>query len=153
MDRDRETHTVGKDLRHHLAAQKGQCRGLQPTASPQQKWVCNPRPALPHSTGLASLGVWQIRQGRSVPSSSLQTSFSGPGLREGGAHLLPEAQHPTALPSPPTIQAPARSQAQCHVLWAPGDTVAPNPTHPCLHSAYSQAGKREHPQACRQTDR
>lgn len=101
------THTVGKDLGRHLAAERGQ----QHTASQQQTQL------------LLALPGWlasQLWQGTPEAPSPLHTSFSGPGLLEGRACLVPKAPHRILLPSPRAVSALAQSQAQCRMVWVPG---------------------------------
>lgn len=89
--RDRKTHAVGKDLRHHLVAQRGQCLGLRPTASQQPRQVCVPVLHLPaislQSTRLASSWLCQIWRGTpeaDLVSSPLHASLPDLGCMRAG---------------------------------------------------------------------
>lgn len=66
MDRDRETHRVEKTSNTTLLHREGNALAYDP----QQVNSKDPRPVLPYSTRLASLGVCQIWQwGAFLPSS------------------------------------------------------------------------------------
>lgn len=143
--RDRKTHAVGKDLRYHLVAQRGQCLGLRPTASQQPRQLCVPVLHLPaislQSTRLASSWLCQIWQGDTrgrlgvLPSASFSP---GPGLHEGRACLVPKAQHLTML-FPTNQRSCCSGPRTVPCVWAPGTQwhhTKPFPLPPscCLQS-------------------
>ena len=122
---------MGKDLGHHLAAQRGQCPGLQHTASQQQTQL------LLHSTRLASFGVCQIWQGDT--RSTLPSSHFPFRIWATGGQGLSSTQDPhrILLPSPPAIQALAQSQASA--TWCGHRRIQEHQTKPTVPQCCSRS--------------
>lgn len=150
--RDRKTHAVGKDLRHHLVAQRRQCLGLRPTASQQQSQVCVPVLHACNLTGWLAHG--SARSGRGTPeadlvSSPLHASLPDLGCMRAGpaSYLKPSISQRF---SPPTREAPAQGHAQCHVCGHRGHSgTTRNLSYSLPLDAYSLGAKREYREACR----